>query len=185
MSRSLLFTLILAALAMPLAGAQQYVVAEHVFAFSFADAQPIVGTQQTLFIDVFDNSTGIPVSGLADVLSVSLVLGDASKEFTLVDSEDVVGRYVLRFLPTQPGNYTARVTGRVGETDIEVVAELPAIAGREALEFPEPLTTQARLDELEARVDSAKKGVPGLGALGALAALSLVALSRRLPGGGR
>lgn len=175
--RTLLLALVLA---LPLAAAQEYVAADQVFSFSFESAQPVAGETQRLLIDIFDNTTGIPVGGLAGSLTLRLGLGEASKAFPLEESEEAVGRYVATFIPTQPGNYTATLTGRVNETDVEVVADLPAVLGDRDLQFPTPPIDE-RLQDIEARLE---KGIPGPGVFAALVAIAAVAWLR-LPSGER
>lgn len=181
--RTLLLVLAAALLlALPLAGAQEYVAAEHVFAFGYSSAQPVAGEPQQLIIDVYDNATGLPVGGLAQSLTLSMRLDDASKVFPLAESESVVGRYETTFIPTRAGNYTAHLTGRVGEAAIDVVAELPPIADQSALAFP-TAPIDARIQEIEQRIEDTR-GVPFSGLALVVVSLALVALSRR-PAGGR
>lgn len=181
--RTLSFVLLLAlCLALPHAAAQEYVAAEHVFAFGYASPQPVSGEPQQLVLDVYDNATGIPAGGLAGSLKLEIRLSDASKAFPLVESETVVGRYVATFLPTRPGNYTAHLTGRVGDAEIDVVAELPPVADESALAFPTP-PLDARIQEIEQRIET--KGMPFGGLALVVGALALVALSRRSAGGRR
>lgn len=191
-SLALALGLAIALVALPLAAAQEevdddarneFVAAEHVFAFALADEQPVAGVPQTLLIDIFDNATGIPTGGLLEALTLTLVHGDASRTFPLSESDEVVGQYIARFLPTESGNYTARLTGSVNATEVEIVAPLPTVVGADALQFPTP-AIEARIEELETRIEE-NKGIPAGGAVLASAALALVALAARVAGGRR
>ena len=180
-TRTALLLVVAIGLLAPAAAAQgeEYVAGSHVFSFRFQE-EPWTGIPQTLVIDVLHEDSAIPVGGLETTLTLTVVFGERSRQFPLVESEERVGRYLARFVPTAPGSYTARLEGEVRDERVEVVAELPPVRDASDLRFPPvapgPTTPQEGAAAPEGR------GVPAPAPVAALAAIALTALALR---GGR
>jgi hypothetical protein len=82
-----------------------------------------------------------PVTGLADTLKAEIMYSDQTREATLTPAFGEDGVYTSVFIPTEPGDYTFRIFGKIGNQDVdETFTSSPegfdSVAARADYEFP-------------------------------------------------
>ncbi len=60
-----------------------------------------------------------PVLGLEDTLQLEVIYGDRTKLLRIRPVFDTPGHYTADLIPTQPGDYTFRIVGKIGDTDVD------------------------------------------------------------------
>jgi hypothetical protein len=81
---------------------------------------------------------GAPVEGLEETLQAEVIFADQTMELPLSAAFDEPGGYVSVFYPEEPGDYTFRIYGTIGDTEIdETFTSSPETFG--AVEDPAPL----------------------------------------------
>ena len=92
-------------------------------------ATPVAGQQA---------AEGAPVEGLEETLKAEVIFGDQTMELPLKARYNTPGAYESVFFPMKPGDYTFRIYGKLGDTDIdESFTSSPE--GFSAVEDPAPL----------------------------------------------
>ena len=91
---------------------------------------------------------GVPVEGLEETLQAEVIFEDQTMALPLEAAWDEPGAYGSDFFPSQPGTYTFRIYGTIGDTEIdETFTSGPETFGDVAdpapLQFPK-LATQSR-----------------------------------------
>jgi len=66
-----------------------------------------------------EDAEGAPVEGLEETLQAEVIFGDQSMELPLDPTWDEPGGYHSVFFPMEPGDYTFRIFGTIGETEID------------------------------------------------------------------
>jgi hypothetical protein len=137
-----------------------------------------------------DAPTPTPVPG--SELRAVVAYGDLSLPLTL-EPAGQPGVFRAAFVPTQPGDYVFRITGRLADARIDEEFRtgadgIPAVIGIAGLQFPAEVPVgQGLVDALTERQDEAERartlGVVGiaLGVVGLLAGGLAIVLSRRPP----
>jgi hypothetical protein len=88
--------------------------------------------------DEDEESAGAPVDGLEETLKAEVIFGDQTMELPLSARYNTPGAYESVFFPMKPGDYTFRIYGKLGDTDIdESFTSSPE--GFSAVEDPAPL----------------------------------------------
>lgn len=59
------------------------------------------------------------VTGLEDTLQIEVSYGGKSKTLKFYPVEDDAGHYLADIIPTQPGDYSFHITGKIGDTDFD------------------------------------------------------------------
>ena len=59
------------------------------------------------------------VTGLDDTLQIEVSYGGKSKTLKLYAVEDDAGHYLADIIPTQPGDYSFHITGKIGDADFD------------------------------------------------------------------
>jgi len=84
------------------------------------------------------NEEGAPVEGLEDTLKAEVIFGDQTLGLPLDARFNTPGAYESVFFPMKPGDYTFRIYGTLGDTEIdESFTSSPEGFG--AVEDPAPL----------------------------------------------
>lgn len=104
-----------------------------------------------------EDEEGNPVEGLEETLKLEVSFGGVSKELSLYGVWQDPGHYTADLLPTLPGDYSFRVFGSIGETEIDEVftsadGEFGTIEPLEDIAFPSEMSLQARIEALEAQI---------------------------------
>jgi hypothetical protein len=88
--------------------------------------------------DEDEESAGAPVDGLEKTLKAEVIFQDQTMELPLEARYNTPGAYQSVFYPMQPGDYTFRIYGKIGSTDIdESFTSSPE--GFDAVKDPAPL----------------------------------------------
>jgi hypothetical protein len=66
-----------------------------------------------------EETEGTPVEGLAETLQAEVIFGDQTMELPLEASWNEPGGYGSVFFPMEPGDYTFRIYGTIGDTEID------------------------------------------------------------------
>ncbi len=86
----------------------------------FTVEPPIAGTTNGLDLAVMESKTGKPVSGLAETLQAELIFGASKQAVKIEPVEGTDGAYTATVLPTDPGDYTWHVFGKIGSQPVDV-----------------------------------------------------------------
>jgi hypothetical protein len=103
-------------------------------------AEPAIqGDTNGIWLEVMQGDK--PVEGLADTLKAEVIFGGQKREATLTPAFGEKGVYTSVFIPTQPGDYTFHVFGKIGDQDVdETFTSSPegfdSVAPRTDYEFP-------------------------------------------------
>jgi hypothetical protein len=85
-----------------------------------------------------DEAEGTPVEGLAETLKAEVIFEDQTMELPLEAAFDEPGGYESVFFPMEAGDYTFRIYGTIGDTEIdESFTSSPE--GFDAVKDPAPL----------------------------------------------
>ena len=85
-----------------------------------------------------EDAEGAPVAGLEETLQAEVIFGDQTLTLALSPAFGEPGKYESVFFPMQPGDYTFRIFGTIGDTEIdETFTSGPETFG--PIEDPEPL----------------------------------------------
>ncbi|MCC7024420.1 MAG: hypothetical protein IT338_16460 [Thermomicrobiales bacterium] len=66
-----------------------------------------------------EEGAGTPVEGLDKTLKAEVIFQDQTMELPLTAKWNQPGGYDSVFFPTKPGDYSFRIYGKIGETDID------------------------------------------------------------------
>jgi hypothetical protein len=66
-----------------------------------------------------DEGGGKPVVGAEETLKIEVGYGGKTKALKLYADYATEGHYLADIIPTQPGDYTFHVTGKIGDTDVD------------------------------------------------------------------
>jgi hypothetical protein len=129
----------LAAPATTFAHETRTVATDYELVVGFIEEPAIQNDTNGIFLEV--TKGGEPVEGLADTLRAEVIYGDQKREATLGPASGEKGVYTSVFIPTEPGDYTFRIFGKVGDQDIdETFTSSPegfdSVAPRIDYEFP-------------------------------------------------
>lgn len=180
---ALLLTLTISVLSQKTALAHERVeIGPYVIVVGWVNEPAIVGERNALFLEIMENDE--PVTGVEATLDAELLYGGRTFRSNLTPSL-TPGQYTVEFFPTVRGQYSVRLFGTIGETELDEVVEPEEVFSAERIQFPEPepsvrelqRDTQHQIDELENRLQTAQTvayvGV-GVGLVGiALAVWSL------------
>lgn len=137
-----LFAVILAALALAPASTLAHdnrTVGDYDVEIGWVQEPTIQDELNGLFLSVMQGET--PVTGLADTLKAEVSYGDQTRELTLTPIFGEDGTYSSPFIPSEPGDYTFRIFGKIGDQDVdESFTSSPegfeSVAPRSDFEFP-------------------------------------------------
>jgi hypothetical protein len=66
-----------------------------------------------------DEGGGTPVSGADETLKLEIGYGGKTKALKLSEDYETAGHYLADVIPTQAGDYTFHLTGKIGDTDVD------------------------------------------------------------------
>ena len=66
-----------------------------------------------------DEAGGTPVAGADETLKLEVGYGGKTKVLKLSEDYETKGHYLADIIPTQPGDYTFHLTGKIGDTDVD------------------------------------------------------------------
>lgn len=112
-------------------------------------------------IHIEHHETAEPIEGAEETLQVEVLFGGRSVILNLEIDPEAPGHYTATLIPTRPGDYTFRVFGTLGETQIDesfssADGQIATIEPLSDIQFPDTLMPgydlEARITELEARI---------------------------------
>src|SRR5688500_5888160 len=71
-----------------------------------------------IYISLHDDETQ-KVEGAEETLLLTVMFGGQSKVLKLEPAWQDPGHYVASMIPTRPGDYSFRLTGKIGDTDVD------------------------------------------------------------------
>jgi hypothetical protein len=111
------------------------------FVAGWLEEPAIAGVQNGLDLEIERLSPPSPPSPVLDAhedLTANLTKGSATISPPLVEQFGRAGRYTFVVIPTEPGNYTLRLTGNLNGTAIDVEVVLDEVVTTSDLQFPRP-----------------------------------------------
>ena len=181
---ALLLTLALNVLGQKIALAHERVeIGPYVVIVGWVNEPAIVGERNALFLEITENDE--PVTGVEATLDAELLYGGRTFRSNLTPSL-TSGQYTVEFFPTVRGQYSVRLFGSIGETELDEVVEPEEVFSAERIQFPEAepsvrelqRETQQQMDALENRLQTAQT-VAYLGAGSGLVGIVLAVWSLR------
>lgn len=98
----------------------------------------------------------VPFKGAEKSLKVEVTIGGKSHTFDFDTVWRQDGVYVARFVPTVPGVYTVHITGKLGDSDVDVTTEIQRVESLADVTFPEKTKSayelQRQIDKLQAEL---------------------------------
>jgi hypothetical protein len=70
-------------------------------------------------LSIVEHDSEAPVEGLESTLQLEVSFGPASRVLALRPVFGEPGRYTADLIPTQPGDYTFRLTGLIGDVEVD------------------------------------------------------------------
>ena len=108
-----------------------------------------------------------PMEGVEVSLQVEVTFGPASRTLEMRPAFGEVGHYIADLIPTRPGDYSFRVFGTIGDTEIDEVftsadGEFGTVEPASDVTFPDEMPSVVdlleRIAELEAQLESLQSG---------------------------
>jgi hypothetical protein len=119
-------------------------VGDYELEVGWVNEPPVVGQQNAIVVNVSNTSGGEaqPVNDIS-ALTVTVSYGGQSKLLTLQPlGEDTPGQFVAPILPTVAGQYTLKLGGKLGDTDVNVEVEPEEVQSADIVQFPVVETAQ-------------------------------------------
>lgn len=111
-----------------------------------------------------DGEQGDPVTGLEETLTLEVTFGPASKVLVLRPAFGDPGHYIADLIPTRPGDYSFRLTGTIGDVEIDEAftsadGEFGTVEPVTDIMFPDDelpslVELQTQLEELRAMIEA-------------------------------
>jgi hypothetical protein len=147
---------------------------QYVMEVGFRDEPTYLGLPNALALSVQRYATGgtEPVNDLAATLTAEVSRDGQTMALPLVPAGD--GEYEAAFVPTATGDYTFRISGKIGEATVdESVTSGPttfnSVEPLSAIEFPQPLADPAQLQAAVTDANAAATTARTLGVAGVVA----------------
>jgi hypothetical protein len=158
-----MLTLVVSAVANPATAHEGRQVGPYTIELGWLLEPAYVGVYNGIEISIVEgeHDEGVPVEGADATLQLEVSFGPKSKALDLEPAADESGHYVAYLIPTRPGDYTFRLSGRIGETAVDETfasadGEFSSVEPASDLQFPEPDPTladlQAQIDRLQALI---------------------------------
>lgn len=107
----------------------------------------------------------------AETLTLTVSFGNQSRELPLIADRETPGRFFADLIPTRPGDYTFRLTGKIGDTIVDEAfssadGEFSTIEPAGDLLFPDTkadaVSLQAQIETLKAQVEALQKDLEAI-----------------------
>jgi hypothetical protein len=182
---ALLVVIGLLAVARPALAHERIEVGPYVIIVGWLNEPPIVGERNAILLEVSEGDA--PVKDVESGLNLELLYGGQSYRSNLVPAGEP-GVYLAELFPTVRGQYTVRLFGNIGTTEVDVEVEPEEVFPGARIQFPQPLpdplALEQRLAELEGQLGLSRALALG-GLLLGLLGLAVAIWSRRRPPAGR
>jgi hypothetical protein len=134
------------------------IIGDYQIEIGWVTEPPIAGQMNAIVVNVSKGAEQ-PVEDVSDLI-VSVTYGGQSKTLTLQPlGEDTPGQFAAPILPSIAGQYTVRLSGKLGSTDVSANVEPEAVQIPDVIQFP---------------LVEASSQTPGFGLIGWLALLGVV-----------
>jgi hypothetical protein len=128
---------------------------------------------------VSNSKTGKPVTGLEETLQAEIIFGASKKTLKIEPVEGEEGAYTAAFIPSEVGDYTWHIFGKIEETPVDISmtsspTTFDSVEPRSSVAFPsgEPSLALLRAELRRARITAVVAVVlGGIGLLLGVAAL--------------
>lgn len=117
----IVLALTLATLAFPAAAHEGREVGENLIVFGWRVEPTYTSLLNGPEFTVETHDDDKPVEGLEETLQLEVSYGGKSKLLKLRAVFDAPGHYTADLIPTQPGDYSFRLTGTIGDTDVDEI----------------------------------------------------------------
>ncbi len=147
----------LVALAAPLSAwaHEKVTVGPYTLEVGWVDEPPLVGVKNGVSLGVVTTSDDRPVEDVSGLV-VTVSTGGKEKQLELHPAgEDTPGLYAADFIPTVRGVYTVKLSGKIGDTDVNTSVDIEEVVSASGLQFPEPLPDAAALDQAVSQASAA------------------------------
>ena len=117
-------------------------------------------------IGIIVSDTGEGFEGAETTLKIEVSFGPSTRELSLQPDSEEIGHYTADLIPTRPGDYTFRLFGMIGETEVDETfsaaeGQFSTIEPLTDLQFPDSTVNvvdlQAQIDELRAQIAELQK----------------------------
>jgi len=126
---------------------EEVIVGQYTLEIGWVIEPVLLGETNAVFLSVINTETEEPVEGLT-TLQVSVATGGQTRDLELHPlGEDALGQYAADFIPTVRGAYTVRLTGQIGEQDVDLEQEIEEVGLAEDLQFPVVLPSLPELSK--------------------------------------
>jgi len=132
-------------------------VGDYALEIGFHNEPVYQGDANSLDLFVTNSKTNEKVNGLEKTLQVEIIFGSSKKPLTLAPQDGVDGGYTAAVIPTEVGDYTWHIWGKIESTPVDVtMTSSPTTFGsaeaKAAYAFP---AAEPALADLKAQVASA------------------------------
>lgn len=121
-----------------------YQIGEYLVVIGWEKEPVIVGERNAIILQVSRN--GVAVTGLEGSLEVEISYGGALFLGNMQPT-GTVGHYLIPIYPTVRGQYSVRLTGKIGELEIDQELQPEEVLSASTLQFPEILPEPTQLQE--------------------------------------
>lgn len=137
-------------------------VGDYVLTFGWRVEPAYAGVYNGPEIFIEDHESGTPFEGAEQTLQLEVMFGDQTKVLALYPVRGEPGNYTADLIPTRPGDYAFRVTGTLGDVEVDEVftsadGEFSPVEPSSDILFPEvpdSAALQAQIDELRALIEA-------------------------------
>lgn len=129
---------------------------------------PLVGQLETIVLTFTRDGVGVAADDVA--LSAELLFEDSRAPVTM-EPAAAPGEYHITFIPTRAGAYAVRLTGRLGDEDVNHIALPEAVADAGSVQFPDPLLSQKTLQDATIALERSVAGSRTLALVGLVTGL--------------
>ncbi len=160
-------------------------VGDYTLEIGFKNEPALQDDLNGLDLIVRNTKTGQPVTGLQDTLQAELIFGASNETLKIEPVEGEQGAYTAAFIPTDVGDYTWHIFGKIENTPVDVSmtsspTTFDSVGSRSDISFPgsDPSSAELRAELRRARV-TAVVGVV-LGSIGLLLGIAsmVIAITR-------
>ncbi|MEZ4669527.1 MAG: hypothetical protein R3E39_16610 [Anaerolineae bacterium] len=120
-ARFLVVGLLLAALIAPVSAHEGREVGETLIEFGWRLEPAYTNLLNGPELTIETHDDGKPVEGLEETLLIEVSYGGKSKALRLRAVANEPGHYTADLIPTQPGDYSFHLTGKIGDVDVDEV----------------------------------------------------------------
>jgi len=154
---------------------EEITVGDYKIKYGWKNEPPIAGESNAVTLDIVnskDANTKIDITEL----KVEALYGGETKTLFLKPVSGQVGKFQAQMTPTRAGQYTIRLSGKIGTTDVKADVKPEEVEPADTVQFPRVTSGQAADSGVNIGLWLAV-GAIVLAAIGA--GLSLIALNRK------